>query len=72
MKYYKTAFQDSPEDGNVDLPEARNKSIDTPSLILLHQKGEKGNGWDGDFNFFWPVLVAPKNTRAAIFAREYE
>lgn len=72
LKYNRQKFQDSPEDGNVDLPEAKNMAVDTPSLILLQQEGKKENGWIGNSNFFWPVLITPKNTQPAIFASEGE
>ena len=70
LKYNNTKFQDSPEDGNKDLPEAKNNALENPSLILLHQLGEKSNNWSGHSEFFWPVLVTPKSTMTAIFATE--
>ena len=72
LKFNGQKFQDSPEDGNVDLPEAKNMAVETPTLILLHQEGKKENGWIGDYNFFWPVMITPKNTQPAIFASEAE
>ena len=70
LKYNNTKFQDSPEDGNKDLPEAKNGAIENPSLILLHQQGDKANNWSGHSEFFWPVLITPKSTKTAIFATE--
>lgn len=70
LKYNNTKFQDSPEDGNKDLPEAKNSALENPSLILLHQIGDKANNWSGHSEFFWPVLVTPKSTKTAIFATE--
>ncbi|MBL7766774.1 MAG: DEAD/DEAH box helicase family protein [Chitinophagaceae bacterium] len=64
------SFQDSPEDGNKDLPEAQSIAINNPSLILLHQLGLKENNWNGEHEFFWPVMVTPKSTKSAIFAPE--
>jgi hypothetical protein len=70
LKYNNTKFQDSPEDGNKDLPEAKSIAIENPSLILLHQLGEKINNWSGHCEFFWPVLITPKSIMTAIFATE--
>lgn len=63
-------YQDSPEDGNKDLPEARANAVTNPSLILLHQLGLKENNWSGESEFFWPILITPKSTKTAIFATE--
>lgn len=65
------SFQDSPEDGNKDLPEAKASAVNNPSLILLHQLGLKENNWSGESEFFWPVMVTPKTTKSAIFASDY-
>ena len=72
LKHNKQRIQDAPEDGNVDLPEAKNLAINSPCLILLHQQGKKENDWNGGSEFFWPVLVTPKNTKPAIFATEMD
>ncbi len=63
-------FQNAPDDGKTDLPEARALSENNPVLILTHQEGKIENGWSGNFNFFWPVLLTPKNTISAIYAKE--
>ncbi len=64
-----TAFTDAPDSGTSDLPMARNVASETPCLILLKQNGLSKNGWRGA-EFWWPILVSPRNARQAIFARE--
>jgi hypothetical protein len=44
----------------------------SPLTNLIHQKGLKVNGWNGNSEFFWPILVAPKNTKTAIFGAELQ
>jgi Z1 domain/Type III restriction enzyme, res subunit len=63
-------FQNAPDDGKTDLPEARKLAIENTVLILTHQKGLKENGWSGNYNFFWPVLLTPKNTMTAIYTKD--
>ena len=70
LKNRGNTFQDSPEDGNKDLPEAKENAKVNPSLILLHQLGLTDNNWSGESEFFWPVMVTPKSTKSAIFATE--
>lgn len=72
LKNYGLSFQDSPEDGNKDLPEAKALANNDPAIILLHQLGLKDNDWSGESEFFWPVMVTPKTTKSAIFASEYD
>ena len=69
MKNNNTAFTDAPDDGRTDIPTARSVATETPCLIILKQTGLSENGWR-DTEFWWPVLIAPGNTRTAIFARE--
>ena len=38
-----------------------------PALVLLRQNGEKESGWGG-YPFWWPVLFAPMNANASVFA----
>lgn len=38
-----------------------------PALVLLRQNGDRDGGWAG-YPFWWPVLIAPQNTHASIFA----
>lgn len=65
-----TRYQNAPDDGRLDLPMARSLAAHSPTLILLHQLGLKQNGWSGDSDFFWPVLITPKIARPTIFAAE--
>jgi hypothetical protein len=44
-------------------------AIDTPCLMLLRQNGKEEQDWRGS-PFWWPVLVAPANTRTVVFASE--
>jgi hypothetical protein len=62
-----TAFSDSPDDGR-DQQRAREVAIKIPCLTLLKQRGLKEkNGWC-DTEFWWPILMTPKNTKVCIFA----
>jgi hypothetical protein len=62
-------FSDAPDDGNTDRRIARSVANETACLILLKQNGLKDNGWR-DAEFWWPVLMAPLNSRPAVFASE--
>ena len=63
-------FQNSPDTASQEKSELRiaRKSAKTiPALILLRQNGKEEDGWRG-CPFWWPVLVAPENTKTVIFA----
>lgn len=62
-------FNDAPDDGQVDRPQARETALQIPILQLFKQNGKEANGWRG-VPFWWPVLVCPKNTKTAVFASE--
>ena len=62
-------FSDAPDDGNTDRVIARQEAVETACLILLRQNGRKSNGWR-DAEFWWPILMTPRNSRPAIFASE--
>lgn len=62
-------FSDAPDDGNTDRRIARSVANETACLILLKQNGLKDRGWR-DAEFWWPVLMTPLNSRAAVFASE--
>ena len=62
-------FSDAPDDGNTDRRIARSVANETACLILLKQNGLKENGWR-DAEFWWPILMTPLNSRAAVFASE--
>lgn len=64
-----TVYQDAPDTAHGSQDEltiARKVAIDYPALIMIHQNGE-AEGWIGS-EFWWPVLVAPKNINRIIFA----
>jgi len=61
-------FEDRP-DTEKDLTDAKIVAKDIPVLMLLRQNGLEENGWRGS-PFWWPVLVAPENTRTVIFASD--
>lgn len=63
---------DTPKGQKGELRVAREIATYIPALILLRQKGEEDNderGWRGS-PFWWPVLVAPKNTRTVIYTSQ--
>lgn len=39
-----------------------------PALIMLEQTGTKQLGWQGNSNFWWPVLVSPSEAQPCVFA----
>jgi len=42
-----------------------------PALVLLRQRGLKEDGWSGH-PFWWPVFIAPANSRTSVFAQAGE
>ena len=62
-------FFDAPDTSHVEGKIARSTAIDLPMLMLFRQDGDEAQGWR-DSPFWWPVIVAPKNTRVAIYAGE--
>ncbi|MGI8314690.1 Z1 domain-containing protein [Halobacillus mangrovi] len=66
------AFENSPDTpgkGKGELAIARRKAKDHPALIMLRQEGKKEHGWRGA-EFWWPVVVAPSETRPTVFANK--
>lgn len=60
------AYSDSPDSGNDERKMAREIAVENPCLILLQ---EKGNSECWKFReFWWPVLVVPKNTPKTVYA----
>src|SRR3989344_1011172 len=55
--------------GETALVVARKIAEDVPALILVRQNGKEEQGWMGS-PFWWPVIIAPKNTLPTIFASE--
>ena len=60
-------YSDAPDTSTGDRMVAQEAALDTPILMLFRQNGNKEDGWRGS-PFWWPVLLAPKNTPTAIFA----
>lgn len=64
-------FSDGPDGGSGET--ARTVAIriaeDIPALILIRVNGNESEGWKGSA-FWWPIVVAPKNTLPTIFASE--
>lgn len=64
-------FSDGPDGGSGET--ARTVAIriaeDIPALILIRVNGNESEGWKGS-SFWWPIVMAPKNTLPTIFASE--
>lgn len=60
-------FYDAPDTAHVEGIIAKEFAIDIPILMLFRQNGNKEKGWRGS-PFWWPVLMAPKNTRTVIYS----
>lgn len=60
---------DTPAGEKGELRLAKQVATDIPALLLLRQNGEEDKGWRGT-PFWWPVLVAPKNTKTVVFTSE--
>lgn len=63
------SFFDSPDTASTEGVIARSNAINIPMLMLFRQNGKKQDEWNG-LPFWWPVLVAPRNTRTTVFTRE--
>jgi hypothetical protein len=62
-------YQNAPDTGHQsenELQIARSIAINKPVLMLIHQDGT-AEGWNGS-EFWWPILVTPKNIKKTIFA----
>jgi hypothetical protein len=62
-------FSDAPDTTRTEGIFAQQFATDRPMLMLIRQNGLEDRGWRGT-PFYWPVIVAPQNTRTAIFAHE--
>lgn len=59
---------DTPKGEKGELTVAKKIAKDIPVLILLHQKGEEGEGrWRGA-EFWWPVLLTPERMETVIYS----
>ncbi len=62
-------FFDAPDTSHIEGKICRELAIDIPALMLFRQNGTEEQGWKGS-PFWWPVIVAPKNTPTSIFASD--
>lgn len=65
----RTRFFDAPDTSHVEGVIARRVATDLPMLMLFRFEGRKSDDWEGS-PFWWPVLIAPANTKTAIFASD--
>ena len=63
-------YFDSPDTAQREGRIARETADTIPLVMMLRQNGSVENGWRGGA-FWWPVVVAPRNTKTAIFAASY-
>lgn len=59
-------LQDSPDTARTHLAKAKSDAVDRPVIMLFQENGLDAS-W-GNRAFWWPVLVAPKNTPNSIYA----
>ncbi len=64
-------FSDGPDGGSGEVARTVAMRIAEyiPALILIRVNGNESQGWKGS-PFWWPVVMAPKNTYTAIFASD--
>jgi hypothetical protein len=63
------SFFDAPDTASTEGAVAKSTAINIPMLMLFRQNGRKSDGWNSQ-PFWWPVLVAPGNTRTTVFTTE--
>lgn len=66
-------FENSPDTSSGKMNElkvAKKVAENCPALILTRQLGSTSGeyGWKHNTPFYWPVLVAPRNTTPTVFA----
>jgi hypothetical protein len=59
----------APDTPNKEGKVAREAAETIPALMLLRQEGSKEDGWTAG-PFYWPVVIAPRNSHTAVFAPE--
>jgi hypothetical protein len=67
MRHNPERFFDAPDTSHVEGVIARKTAIDRPILMLFRHEGREEDEWRG-CPFWWPVLMAPRETKTAIFA----
>ena len=61
------SYYDAPDKAQTEGVIAKQTAIDIPMVMFFRQNGLKEQGWMGS-PFWWPVLVAPKNTKTVIYS----
>ncbi|MDP3763384.1 MAG: Z1 domain-containing protein [bacterium] len=67
MRQDNLRFFDAPDTSHIEGKIAHEQAQSIPMLMLFKQNGSEEKGWRGS-PFWWPVIVAPKNTKISIFA----
>lgn len=62
-------YSDMPYNRDNDLRQAKEMATKEPTLMLMKQNGYEEKGWRGA-EFYWPVLVTPKNVDTAVYTSE--
>jgi len=62
-------YSDMPYNRDRDLYQAKKMAVSEPTLMLMRQNGREELGWRGA-EFYWPVLVTPKNIETAVYTSE--
>lgn len=62
-------YSDAPDTTRTEGDVAKRVALNTPILMLIRQNGHEDQGWRGT-PFYWPVIMAQRNIRTAIFAHE--
>lgn len=62
-------YSDMPYNRDNDLRQAKEMATKEPTLMLMKQNGYEEKGWRGS-EFYWPVLVTPKNVDTAVYTSE--
>ncbi|MFZ3057654.1 MAG: Z1 domain-containing protein [Minisyncoccales bacterium] len=62
-------YYDAPDTAKTEGLIAKEIAIDIPIIMLFQQNGNESDGWRGG-PFWWPVMIAPRNTKTTIFASD--
>ena len=62
-------YSDMPYNRDKDLRQAKEMAVTEPTLMLMKQNGYEERGWRGS-EFYWPILVTPKNVDTAVYTSE--
>jgi len=61
------SYYDAPDTAQTEGAIAKQTAIDIPMVMFFRENGLKKQGWMGS-PFWWPVLVAPMNTKTVIYS----